>query len=44
MKNVVGGTFQVPNLGTITINSGNSINTQAALTTFNAGNIDDFNF
>jgi len=44
MENKVGGTFQVPNLGTITINPGNSINTQAALTTFNAANIDDFNF
>ena len=44
MENKVGGTFEVPNLGTITINPGNSINTQAALTTFNAANIDDFNF
>ena len=44
MENKVGGTFEVPNLGTITINAGNSINTQAALTTFNAANIDDFNF
>lgn len=44
MTNMVGGTFEVPNLGTITINEGNSINTQAALTTFNAGNIDDFDF
>ena len=44
MKNEVGSTFEVPNLGTITINDGNSINTQAALTTFNAANIDDFNF
>lgn len=44
IKNEVGSTFEVPNLGTITINPGNSINTQAALTTFNAGNIDDFNF
>jgi rhamnose transport system substrate-binding protein len=44
MKNEVGSTFKVPNLGTITINDGNSINTQAALTTFNAANIDDFNF
>jgi|TARA_B110000914_G_C15448018_1_gene439472 rhamnose transport system substrate-binding protein len=44
MKNEVGSTFKVPNLGTITINEGNSINTQAALTTFNAANIDDFNF
>lgn len=39
-----GETFEVPNLGTITINEGNSINTQAALTTFNADNIDDFSF
>jgi len=43
-KNEVGATFEVPNLGTITINEGNSINTQSSLTTFNAGNIDDFNF
>lgn len=39
-----GETFEVPNLGTITINEGNSINTQAELTTFNAENIDDFDF
>jgi len=44
IKNEVGGTFEVPNLGTITINPNNSMNTQAALTTFNAENIDDFNF
>jgi rhamnose transport system substrate-binding protein len=44
IKNEVGATFEVPNLGTITINEGNSINTQAQLTTFNAENIDDFNF
>ncbi|MHA1159019.1 MAG: substrate-binding domain-containing protein [Alphaproteobacteria bacterium] len=44
MTNEVGATFEVPNLGTITINEGNSINTQAALTTFNAANIDDFGF
>jgi len=44
MENKVGGTFEVPNLGTIQINAGNSINTQAALTTFNAANIDNFNF
>jgi rhamnose transport system substrate-binding protein len=44
IKNEVGATFEVPNLGTITINELNSINTQAGLTTFNAGNIDDFNF
>ncbi|MCB1518386.1 MAG: substrate-binding domain-containing protein [Hyphomicrobiaceae bacterium] len=40
----VGSTFEVPNLGTITINEGHSINTQSALTTFNASNIDEFNF
>ncbi|MDW6025201.1 substrate-binding domain-containing protein [Mesorhizobium sp. BAC0120] len=44
VKNEVGATFDVPNLGTITINKGNSINTQASLTTFNAENIDEFNF
>lgn len=44
IKNEVGGTFEVPSLGTITINANNSINTQAELTTFNAANIDDFNF
>jgi rhamnose transport system substrate-binding protein len=44
IKNEVGGTFEVPNLGTITINANNSINTQAELTTFTAANIDEFNF
>lgn len=44
IKNEVGATFEVPNLGTVTINENNSINTQAELTTFNADNIDDFNF
>jgi len=44
IKNEVGATFEVPNLGTITINALNSINTQAGLTTFDASNIDDFNF
>ncbi len=44
IKNEVGATFEVPNLGTITINPNNSINTQAELTTFNAENIDNFNF
>jgi rhamnose transport system substrate-binding protein len=39
-----GETFEVPNLGTITIDEGNSINTQASLTTFDASNIDDFDF
>ncbi len=44
IKNEVGSTFEVPNLGTITINDKNSMNTQAELTTFDASNIDDFNF
>jgi len=44
VQNEVGSTFEVPNLGTITINANNSINTQAELTTFNADNIDEFNF
>jgi rhamnose transport system substrate-binding protein len=44
VKNQAGGTFDVPNLGKITINPGNSINTQASLTTFDAKNIDDFHF
>ena len=44
IKNEVGATFEVPNLGTITINDKNSMNTQAELTTFNAANIDDFSF
>ena len=44
IKNEVGGTFDVPNLGTVTINANNSINTQAELTTFNAANIDEFDF
>lgn len=39
-----GVTFEVPNLGTITIEDLNVINTQAELTTFNADNIDDFDF
>jgi rhamnose transport system substrate-binding protein len=44
MVNEVGATFDVPNLGTITINEGDSINTQSALTTFDANNINDFEF
>jgi rhamnose transport system substrate-binding protein len=44
ITNEVGATFEVPNLGTITINENNSMNTQAELTTFNAANIDDFDF
>ncbi|SFZ86781.1 rhamnose transport system substrate-binding protein [Devosia enhydra] len=44
IKNEVGETFEVPNLGTITIDPNNMMNTQAELTTFNAENIDDFDF
>jgi rhamnose transport system substrate-binding protein len=44
ITNEVGATFDVPNLGTITINENNSMNTQAELTTFDAANIDDFDF
>ena len=44
IKNEVGGTFDVPNLGTKTIDPLNSINTQAGLTTFDAKNIDEFSF
>ena len=44
IKNEVGSTFEVPNLGTIKIEEKNAMNTQAELTTFDAANIDNFNF
>ena len=44
IKNAPGTTFEVPNLGTITIGDKNVMNTQAELTTFDAKNIDEFNF
>ena len=44
ISNEVGATFDVPNLGTITINALNAMNTQAELTKFDATNIDDFDF
>ena len=44
IKNEVGETFEVPNLGTIMINEKNAMNTQAELTKFDASNIDDFDF
>jgi len=44
IKNEVGSTFEVPNLGTIKIDANNAMNTQADLTLFNADNIDQFNF
>lgn len=42
--NEPGQTFEVPDLGTITIVENNMMNTQAELTTFDNGNIDDFDF
>lgn len=44
IKNEVGSTFEVPNLGTIKIEDKNAMNTQAELTTFDASNIDNYNF
>ncbi len=44
IRNEVGATFEVPDLGTITIGENNVMNTQAELTTFDAENIDAFNF
>lgn len=44
IKNEVGSTFEVPTLGTIKIEEKNAMNTQAELTTFDASNIDNFNF
>ncbi len=44
IKNEVGSTFEVPKLGTIKIEEKNAMNTQAELTTFDASNIDQFNF
>ena len=44
IKNEVGETFEVPDLGTITINDKNAMNTQAELTKFDAANIDEFDF
>jgi rhamnose transport system substrate-binding protein len=44
IKNEVGQSFEVPGLGKVTIGEHNIINTQAELTTFDASNIDKFNF
>jgi rhamnose transport system substrate-binding protein len=44
IKNEVGESFEVPELGTITIGENNVMNTQAELTTFDSENIDAFNF
>ena len=44
IKNEVGQTFEVPGLGKETIGPHNVINTQPELTTFDASNIDKFNF
>lgn len=44
IANEVGGTFEVPNLGEVTILEKNVMNTQPELTTFDSDNIDDFDF
>ena len=44
ITNEPGQTFDVPGLGTITIGDDNVILTQDQPTTFDASNIDDFNF
>jgi rhamnose transport system substrate-binding protein len=44
IKNEVGQSFDVPGLGTVTIAENNSMIAQEELTTFDASNIDDFNF
>jgi len=44
IKNEAGVSFDVPKLGTITIGDMNVMNTQAELTTFDAANIDEFDF
>ena len=44
IANEVGTTFEVPDLGEVTIEEDNVINTQAELTTFDASNIDDYDF
>lgn len=44
IANEVGGSFDVPKLGTVTILENNVMNTQAELTTFDSSNIDDFDF
>jgi rhamnose transport system substrate-binding protein len=44
VKNKVGESLKVPGLGAVTIGPNNVINTQAELTTFDASNIDKFNF
>lgn len=44
VKNKVGESITVPGLGTVSIGPNNVLNTQAELTTFDAANIDKFNF
>lgn len=44
IANEVGESFDVPNLGTVSILENNVMNTQAELTTFDSSNIDDFDF
>jgi rhamnose transport system substrate-binding protein len=42
--NEPGQSFEVPNLGSITIGENNVMNTQAELTTFDVNNIDEYDF
>jgi rhamnose transport system substrate-binding protein len=44
IKNEVGESFDVPGLGKVTIGENNSMIAQEELTTFDASNIDNFNF
>jgi len=44
IENKPGTTFEVPGLGTVTVGDNSVINTQAALTVFDASNIDNFDF
>lgn len=44
IENKPGTTFEVPGLGPVTIGENSVINTQPALTVFDASNIDDFDF
>ena len=44
IESEVGAIFEVPDLGTIAIEEDHVIDTQPELTTFDAGNIDEYDF
>ena len=44
IKNTVGSSFEVPGVGTLSVGANNVIFSQTELTTFDASNIDQFNF